>query len=146
MRGSGAGLLEIFAVQGPPADRPLLLSGAAEPPGPAALPRITFQGAPSDPGPGLRPSRGHLRPPRQDHAPRRSPEAGRPRRDRARDRLSLGKDPAIEGGCWVGDAAEGQDSRRHVSTPADTGRRSNTRDYLENRMKWVGDRAAGSPA
>ncbi len=39
---AGVGLLEVVAIQRPPADGPLLLSGAAEPPRPATLPRITF--------------------------------------------------------------------------------------------------------
>jgi len=39
---AGVGLLKVVAIQRPPADGPLLLSGAAEPPRPATLPRITF--------------------------------------------------------------------------------------------------------
>ena len=39
---AGVGLLEVVAIQRPPADGPLLLSGAAEPPRPATLPRIMF--------------------------------------------------------------------------------------------------------
>src|SRR5437588_10518201 len=73
-----ADLPEVAAFQGPPAHRTLLLSGAPEPSGLVALSRVAFRGAPLRPRRHVEPGRGHLRPPREDHAPRRSPETSRP--------------------------------------------------------------------